>query len=100
MALRQRVDRLLTSLGLFRHPSNGLWEPTKYGHHLGIDIDTTKCLFFALAGPLPKLVKQARQILQRPTRANRWLLVNELQSFAGQAQYLFLAIPAARFVLR
>jgi hypothetical protein len=29
MALRQRVDRLLTSLGLLRHPSKGIWEPTQ-----------------------------------------------------------------------
>eukprot|EP00873_Tetraselmis_striata_P024519 jgi/Tetstr1/444783/TSEL_032631.t1 len=30
----------------------------------------------------------------------QWFPVRELQSLAGQAQYLFLAIPAARFFLR
>jgi hypothetical protein len=100
LALRQRVDRLLTSLGLLRHPSKDFWEPTRYGHHLGIDIDTTTCYFFAPSQKLHKLAKQARQLLHRATRANRWLHVKELQSFAGNAQYLYLAIPAARFFLR
>jgi hypothetical protein len=57
LALRQRVDRLLTNLGLFRHPSKGSWEPTQYGHHLGIDIDTSTCYFFAVASKLLELAK-------------------------------------------
>jgi hypothetical protein len=100
LALRQRVDRLPSSLGLLRQPSTGFWEPTQYGHHLGIDIDTTTCYFFALAEKLQKLAKQAGHLLQRATKNMRWLPVKELQSFAGHAQYLFLAIPAARFFLR
>eukprot|EP00873_Tetraselmis_striata_P040771 jgi/Tetstr1/461035/TSEL_006185.t1 len=36
----------------------------------------------------------------RPATHARWLPVRELQSLAGRAQYLFLAIPAARFYLR
>jgi hypothetical protein len=38
--------------------------------------------------------------LQRYTRASIWLPVKELHSFAGQAPYMFLAIPAAKFFLR
>jgi hypothetical protein len=67
---------------------------------VGIDIDTSTCYFFAPAEKLQKLAKQARHLLQRATRNNRWLPLKELQSFVGQAQYLFLAIPAARFFLR
>jgi hypothetical protein len=67
---------------------------------MGIDIDTTTGYFFAPATKLRKLAKQAGQVLQRSTRATRWLPVKELQSFAGKAQYLFLEIPAARFFLR
>jgi hypothetical protein len=100
LALRQRVDRLLSSLGLLRHPSKGFWEPTQYGHHTGIDIDRAKGYFFALAEKLQNLAKQARHLLQRATRTSRWLPVKELQSFVGQAQYLFLAISATRFFMR
>jgi hypothetical protein len=100
LALRQRVDRLLTSFGLLRHPSKGFWEPTQYGHHMGIDIDTATCYLFAQAEKLQKLAKQARHLLQRATRNNIWLHVKELQPLAGHAQYLSLAIPAARLFLR
>jgi hypothetical protein len=41
LALRQRVDLLLTNLGMLRLPTKGLWELIHYGHHLGIDIDAT-----------------------------------------------------------
>jgi hypothetical protein len=39
-------------------------------------------------------------LLQRSTRTSIWLPLKELQSFAGHAQYMFLAIPVARFSLR
>jgi hypothetical protein len=67
---------------------------------MGIDIDTTTGYFFAPAEKLHKLAKQARHLLQRATRNSKWLPVKELQSFACKAQYLFLAIPAARFFRR
>jgi hypothetical protein len=67
---------------------------------MGIDIDTTTSYFFAPLVKLLKLAKLSRQPMQRATRASRWLHVQELQSFACQAHYLFLAIPAARFFLR
>eukprot|EP00873_Tetraselmis_striata_P029593 jgi/Tetstr1/449857/TSEL_036919.t1 len=41
-----------------------------------------------------------RDYFTRASRDARWLPVRELQSLAGRAQYLFLAIPAARFYLR
>jgi hypothetical protein len=72
---------------------------TYYGHHLCIDIDTTTCYFFAPAAKLQKLAKQARQLMQRATRASIWLLVKELQSFAGQAQYLFSRYPGCKTIL-
>jgi hypothetical protein len=38
--------------------------------------------------------------MQRAIRASIWLPIKKLQSFAGHVQYLFLAIPAARYFLR
>eukprot|EP00873_Tetraselmis_striata_P038201 jgi/Tetstr1/458465/TSEL_004320.t1 len=49
---------------------------------------------------LNRLSRQATRLIGRATRNARWLPVRELPSLAGQAQYLFLAIPAARFFLR
>jgi hypothetical protein len=69
---------------------------------MGIGIDTPTNHFFAPATKLQKLAMQARQLLERATRTSIWLTVKELQSFAGQAQYLFqyLAISDAKFFLR
>jgi hypothetical protein len=78
LALRQWVDRLLIGLSLLRHPTKGFWEPTKYGHHMGIDIDTTIGYFFARAAKLHKITTQARQLLLRATRTSRWLPLKEL----------------------
>eukprot|EP00873_Tetraselmis_striata_P041951 jgi/Tetstr1/462215/TSEL_007278.t1 len=56
--------------------------------------------FYAPADKLQRLVRQAKEQLQRAARDARWLPVRELQPLAGRAQYLYLAIPAARFYLR
>eukprot|EP00873_Tetraselmis_striata_P035003 jgi/Tetstr1/455267/TSEL_042105.t1 len=57
-------------------------------------------MFYAPADKLNRLSRQAIRLVGRATRNARWLPVRELPSLAGQAQYLFLAIPAARFFLR
>eukprot|EP00873_Tetraselmis_striata_P022200 jgi/Tetstr1/442464/TSEL_003210.t1 len=49
---------------------------------------------------LPRLARQPKQRPQRAARDARWLPVRELQSLAGRAQYMYSAIPAARFYLR
>jgi hypothetical protein len=92
LALRQRVDRLLTSLGLLGHPTKCFWEPTKYGHHLGIDIDTSIGYLVAPATKLQNLAKQARKLQQRATRASIWLPVKELHIFRGLG-----AVPFSRY---
>eukprot|EP00873_Tetraselmis_striata_P038110 jgi/Tetstr1/458374/TSEL_044812.t1 len=47
-----------------------------------------------------RLSRHATRLIGRATRNARWLPVRESQSLAGQTQYPFLAIPAARFFLR
>jgi hypothetical protein len=100
LTIRRRVNLLLTKLGLLRHSIRGCWEPTHTGHHLGIDIDTTTGYFLTPAAKPEKLAKLAQQLLQRFTRASKWLPVQNLHSFAGHAQYMFLVISAARLFLR
>ena len=100
LALRDRLASLLDALGLQRHPSKGFREPAQFGRHLGVDIDTATGYFYAPADKLSKIARQAKQLISRATRNSRWLPVRDLQSLAGQAQYLFLAIPPARFFLR
>eukprot|EP00873_Tetraselmis_striata_P004583 jgi/Tetstr1/424847/TSEL_015350.t1 len=68
---------------------------------MGSDIDSATCMFYAPSDKLHRLSRQATRLIGRvATRNARWLPVRELRSLAGQAQYLFLAIPAARFFPR
>eukprot|EP00873_Tetraselmis_striata_P006608 jgi/Tetstr1/426872/TSEL_017086.t1 len=57
-------------------------------------------LMFASSEAEARLALQAKQLLQRAARDARWLPVRELQSPVGRAQYMYVAIPAARFYLR
>jgi hypothetical protein len=56
--------------------------------------------FYAPEAKLTKIAQHAMHLIGRATRNARWLPVKDLQSLAGQAWYIFLAIPAAKFFLR
>eukprot|EP00873_Tetraselmis_striata_P041649 jgi/Tetstr1/461913/TSEL_006991.t1 len=98
--LRQRLASLLNALGLQRNPTKGFWEPSQFGMHMGVDIDSASGMFYAPADKLSRLSRQATRLIGRATRNAEGLPMRKLQSLAGQAQCLFLAIPAARFFLR
>lgn len=100
LQLRDRVACLLDRLGLGRNPKKGHWEPTQICEHLGLQIDTTTSTFRAPVSKLQAIATLARTLLQRSTRDARWLPARQLAVLAGKAQYLYLAIPAARFYLR
>jgi hypothetical protein len=52
--IRERLDKLLDRLGLLRQPTKGFGAPTQFGHHLGSNIDSATCYFFAPADILQK----------------------------------------------
>ena len=68
--------------------------------HLGLVIDTVKGEFRAPAKKLSAISSLARDLLCGAARHKRWVPVRHLASLAGKAQFLYLAIPAARFYLR
>jgi hypothetical protein len=100
LTLRHGLAQLLDWLGLLRRPTKGFWTPAQVGHHLGNDINTASRYFYAPEQKLTKIAQQARHLINRATRNARWLPVKDLKSLTDQAQYFFLAIPAARFFLR
>lgn len=100
LKLREEVDNLLESLGLSRNLKKGQWEPSQQIHHLGLDLDFDRCLILAPADKLAKVSSQAHDLLCRAARNRRSVPVRELAKLAGKAQFLYLAIPAARFYLR
>lgn len=100
LKLRAEVVALLDSLGLSRNEKKGQWEPSHTITHLGLELDFCRCEIRAPADKLRKLSSQAWDLLCRAARNRRSVPVRELAKLAGRAQFLYLAIPAARFYLR
>eukprot|EP00873_Tetraselmis_striata_P036056 jgi/Tetstr1/456320/TSEL_004100.t1 len=100
LELRVRLSTLLDRLGLLRNPNKGVWEPTQVGPHLGLIIDLKRGEFRAPEEKLIALAKAARSLLGRAASDKRWLPARQLASFAGKAQFLYLAVTPARFFLR
>lgn len=101
-ALQQRafIDNLLQRLGLVRAPGKGQWEPVQTLTHLGLTVDTRLGLFIAPDKKLTALANLARQLLNTANAAARRVPARLLAQLAGKAQFLYLAIPPARFYLR
>ena len=100
LQVREQVDQVLENLGLSRNPKKGQWDPGKEIYHLGLDIDMRRCEFRAPSEKLARISCQAHDLLCRAARNRRSVPVRELSKLAGRAQFLYLAIPAARFYLR
>ena len=100
LQLREQVVALLEQLGLSRNAKKGQWEPTQVIQHLGLIIDTYRCEFRAPPDKLSRISSQAHDLLCRAAQNKRSVPVRALAQLAGRAQFLYLAIPAARFYLR
>eukprot|EP00873_Tetraselmis_striata_P003432 jgi/Tetstr1/423696/TSEL_014330.t1 len=100
LELRVRLDTLLDRLGLLRNPNKGVWEPTQVGPHLGLIIDLKRGEFRAPEEKLIALAKAARSLMGRAACDKPWLPARQLASFAGKAQFMYLAIGPARSFLR
>lgn len=100
LKMRDQVVDTLETLGLARNPKKGQWEPSQTIHHLGLDIDFKECVFRAPADKLAKISSAAHDLLCRAARNKRYVPVRSLAMLAGKAQFLYLALPPARFYLR
>lgn len=100
LELRAHLESLLTTLGLARNPTKGYWTPTQEGEHLGLHLDLKQGLFLAPPAKLRAISFLARDLLCRSTRDKRWVSARALSALAGRAQFLYLAIPVARYYLR
>ena len=97
---RDQVFTLLHDLGLSVHETKGHHTPVQVGEHLGMTLDFEKGEFRAPPKKLEDIASLAKQILYRAAAHRRWISVKTLASLTGKAQFLHLAIPAAKFYLR
>eukprot|EP00873_Tetraselmis_striata_P045457 jgi/Tetstr1/465721/TSEL_010346.t1 len=100
MEPRVRLSTLLDRVGMLRNPNKGVWEPTQVGPHLGLIVGLQRGKFRAPEEKLIALAKAARSLLTCATSDKRWPPARQLASFAGKAQFKYLAIAPACFFLR
>eukprot|EP00873_Tetraselmis_striata_P009740 jgi/Tetstr1/430004/TSEL_019865.t1 len=100
LELRVRLNTSLDRLGMLRNPNKGVWEPTQVGPHQGLIVDLQRGEFRAPEEKLIALARVARSLLGRAASDKRRLPARQLASFAGKAQFMYLAITPARFLLR
>ncbi|XRA96391.1 tyr recombinase domain-containing protein [Pycnococcus provasolii] len=98
-AMRQ-VDDLFLRLGVQKHPTKFTPEPVQQLVHLGMDVDLESGRFRVTKKRCAQLRAQAKDLICRATRHQRWVPAKELASFAGLANACLLAVEPARFFLR
>eukprot|EP00873_Tetraselmis_striata_P019739 jgi/Tetstr1/440003/TSEL_028364.t1 len=97
---RVEVERVWGRMGLAKHPTKAHPEPTQQLQHLGMDLDLVTMQFRAPAAKLRRLSNLARDLMCIAARRRRHAPAKQLASLAGQGQFLYLAMPPARFYLR
>jgi hypothetical protein len=94
------VKTLLAMLGLGWHPDKSDWEPSQRKHHLGLVIDTAKCMFFIPPEKLARIRSCAKLLLSEISRHARWVPARTLAQLCGLAQCVSLAFKGAHFFTR
>jgi len=97
---RNYVEAILDLLGLRRNVKKGFWEPVQELKHLGLGVDSAKGQFFVTPDRLLRLREFATTLLGRASRCQGLVPRRQLAAFAGLAQSLYLALPAAQHFLR
>lgn len=97
---QRRIDRLLATLGIERHPTKGCWEGATQLEHLGVVVDTVKMTFTVTPRKRKRVHKAARGILRAMRVSNRWIDTSTISSFCGTCVSLSLAMPWSRFYTR
>ena len=94
------VDTLLGRLGIFRHPTKGVFEPQQRLDHLGLRIDAQRGVFEVTGKRARKIAATAAHLLSKAKKERRWVEVKSLASLVGLCNSCLLAVPPAQFFLR
>ena len=97
---RERIDSLMGSLGLQRHPDKGEWTGSQVVEHLGVMIDTLALKFYVVPHKAARVRKMAKDLLRQVMLGRRWVSKAVVESFCGLCVSLTLAMPWARFYTR
>jgi hypothetical protein len=93
------IDKLLSSLGLTRHPTKWEWVGSTRMEHLGCVIDSDRMRFYVAPRKIVKVHGIARASLQQARQGRRWVSRDRLRYFCVSVS-LSLEMPFARFYTR
>ena len=96
----QEVKELFGRLGLTTHPTKCCWVPTSRMDYLGLVIDVQKGRVEAPADKVARIAGMATALLREARRGKHRVRTRAMMTFAGTANAIALALPAARFFLR
>ncbi|XRB13434.1 reverse transcriptase domain-containing protein [Pseudoscourfieldia marina] len=91
---------LLSRLGIAVNEKKSTLTPVQQIKHLGIGVDTKRNVFYVTPDRLKNLQAQAKSLSMMAAQNRRWVPARRLASFIGLAQFVYLAVPPARFYLR
>jgi Reverse transcriptase (RNA-dependent DNA polymerase) len=95
----QVIDKLLSSLGLTRHPTKEEWVGSTRVEHLRCMIDSDRMRFYIAPRKIAKVHGIARAFLRQGRQERRWVSRDRLRSFCDVCVSLSLAMPFARFYI-
>lgn len=89
----RRIGKLLTSLGITKHPSKGYWgHGVRRARHLGFIFDTSVMMFFVPEGKQKSTRAKARALLREVRFGRRWVTMRTLSKFLGVTTSTFTQI--------
>lgn len=94
------IERLLSCLGLKRHPTKGEWKGSTTVEHLGVRVDTEAMRFYVTPHKVKKVQSLARKMLKEVRLGRRWVTRKAISHLCGVCVSLMLAMPWARFYTR
>ena len=82
----RRVQQVLDTLGISRHPDKGVWEPTQRPEHLGLDVDTRDGLSLRPAAQAHRADAAGAAARRAAAADTRLVKTRTLAAFIGYAQ--------------
>ena len=97
---RELIVKLMTQLGLQRHPEKGEWTRATRVEHVGVLVESEEMKFYVVPRNVEKDCQQSKALLKEVRIGRRWVQNRTLASFCGTCVSLGLAMPWARFYTR
>lgn len=94
------VQVLLKLLGMGVNEPKSSWLPERIKQHLGLTIDTERCMFWVPEEKLAKIRACAKLLLSEASKGKRWVPARSVARMCGLVMCISLAFKGAHFFTR